>query len=261
MSKLVDVVYPACWALQRKEITANHLLEQVMVDKVFIESANMKNINKGIKKDLRQHAAEVAEAMKKLYPKPKTELVYANEMQLAIAVMLSAQTTDKKVNEITAALFKKYLTWDDFAIASLPTLQRDIRGVNFHLGKASRIIKASVIVRDKFGGHLPRTMDELLLLPGVARKTANVILQELWDITEGIVVDTHVTRISSRLGLSNEKNAVKIEQELMSLFDKKYWRGISGAFVLHGRHVCKARKPECEKCVLKDICPSAFLEN
>ncbi len=203
-------------------------------------------------------ALEVAKRLKKEHPNPKTELNHTNEMELAVAVMLSAQTTDKKVNQITENLFKKYKSWDDFANADLLQLQNDIRGVNFHMGKAERLIKAGQFVTQEFGGKLPRVLSELIKIPGAARKSANVILQELWDIAEGIVVDTHVTRVSNRLGLTTEQNAVKIEKELMQLIPKEYWRNISSAMVLHGRYVCKAIKPNCAGCVLKDICPSAF---
>jgi endonuclease-3 len=203
-------------------------------------------------------AKEIAKKLNKEHPKPKTELVHKNEYQLAVSVMLSAQTTDKKVNEITPRLFKKYKGWKALAEADLTTLQKDIHGVNFHKGKADRLIKAGGVVLSEFKGKLPRTINELIKIPGVARKSANVIMQELWDIAEGIVVDTHVTRVSNRLGLTKNKDAVKIEKDLMKKVPKKYWRNFSGAVVLHGRYVCKARKPECEKCVLNGICPSAF---
>lgn len=205
-----------------------------------------------------ERAIEIAKKLKKEYPDPETELIYENEMQLSIAVALSAQTTDIKVNEVTSTLFKKYKTWEDFAGANLTTLQKDIKGVNFHLGKAERLIKASKVVLEEFNGKLPKTLDELIKIPGIARKSANVILNELWGITEGIVVDTHVTRLSARWDLSHAKTAVKIEQDLMKLFPKKYWGNLSGSIVLHGRYVCKARKPNCEECVLNKICPSAF---
>jgi len=208
--------------------------------------------------DKKQHALEIAKLLKKQYPTPKTELVFANEMQLAVAVMLSAQTTDKKVNQITAELFKKYKTWKDFADADLVSLQKDIRGVNFHLGKAERLILAGKVVIKEFSGKLPKTISELIKIPGVARKTANVILQELWDIAEGVVVDTHVTRVSNRLGLTTNTDAVKIEKELMELLPKDYWRNFSGACVLHGRYVCVAKKPKCAECGLNKVCPSAF---
>lgn len=210
----------------------------------------------------KDRAVAAAELLQKEYPEPKTELIYENEMQLAVAVMLSAQTTDKKVNEVTQSkLFPKYKTWDDFANADLEDLREAIHGVNFHKGKAERLIKAGKLVICDFNGNLPRTIDELITIPGVARKTANVVLQELWGIAEGIVVDTHVTRLSQRLELTSESNAVKIEKVLMNLLPKKYWRHISNAMVLHGRYVCKARKAECAECIIKDICPSAFRVN
>lgn len=203
-------------------------------------------------------AVEVAERLKLNHPDPKTELVHTNEMELAVAVMLSAQTTDKKVNEVTATLFKKYKSWRDFANAQLSVLQKDIHGVNFHMGKAQRLIEAGHVVLSEFEGRLPRTIPELMRIPGVARKSANVILQECFNIADGIVVDTHVTRVSNRLGLVTGENAVKIEKELMSIVPKEYWRNFSGALVLHGRYVCVARKPKCADCFLNDICPSAF---
>ena len=208
--------------------------------------------------DKKQIALETVKLLKKEHPEPKTELNHTNERELSIAVALSAQTTDIKVNEITENLFKKYTSWEDFAEADLQELQADIRGVNFHLGKAERVIKAAKMVLEDFGGALPRTIPELIKIPGIARKSANVIMQEMWDIGEGIVVDTHVTRVSTRLGLTTEKNAVKIENDLMELFPKDSWRNISGAIVLHGRYVCKARKPDCANCVLNQNCPSAF---
>lgn len=208
--------------------------------------------------DKKERALEVAKLLKKEHPSPKTELNHENEMQLSIAVAMSAQTTDVKVNQVNETLFKKYKTWEDFANADLETLQSDIYGVNFHKGKADRIIKMAQMVINDFDGKLPRTIKDLMKLPGIAKKSANVITQELWDVAEGIVVDTHVTRVSNRLGLTKEKNAIKIEKDLMELFPKETWRNISGAIVLHGRYVCKARKPECDKCVLSSICPSAF---
>ena len=200
-------------------------------------------------------AEKIAQILQKENPHPKTELVHSNEMQLCIAVMLSAQTTDKKVNQITPNLFMKYQRWQDFSSADLGELRTIIRGVNFHKGKAERIIKASNVIIHEFRGELPRTLDDLIKIPGIARKSANVILQELWDITEGIVVDTHVTRVSNRLGLTANTDAVKIENDLMKIIPQKYWRNFSGAVVFHGRYVCKARKPDCEKCILNKFCP------
>ncbi len=208
--------------------------------------------------DKQSQAKKIAELLKQTYNAPKTELHFANEMQLAVAVMLSAQTTDKKVNQVTPDLFSKYPTWEALANADIVELTEAIYGVNFHKGKAERLKKAGQVMLSEFGGELPRTIEELTKIPGVARKSANVILNELWDIAEGIVVDTHVSRVSGRLGLTEETDPKKIEQDLMKLVPREYWRNFSGAMVLHGRYVCTARKPNCAECVLNKVCPSAF---
>lgn len=203
-----------------------------------------------------ENPERIAISLQKEYPFPKTELVHKNEMQLAIAIALSAQTTDKKVNEVTEKLFKKYKSWRDFAVADVEQLREDIRSVNFHRGKADRIIKMANTVLKDFGGRMPQTISELVSLPGFARKSANVMLNEAWNKAEGIVVDTHVTRVSTRLGLTKHRDAIKIENDLMEIIPREYWRNFSGSMVLHGRYVCKAKKPSCEKCVLKKLCPS-----
>jgi len=204
----------------------------------------------------KERVDKILSLLEKTYPNPKTELNFENEMQLAIAVMLSAQTTDKKVNEVTKTLFKKYKTWQDFANANVVELQQDLYGVNFHKGKAKRIIAAASMVVNVFEGNLPRNLAALTELPGVARKSANVILQELWGIVEGVVVDTHITRVSNKLGLTTQKSAVKIEKDLMEILPKKFWGLYSSAIVLHGRYVCIARAPKCPECVLRALCPS-----
>jgi len=206
--------------------------------------------------DKKELALEIAQRLKKEHPNPVTELHHANEYQLAVAVMLSAQTTDKKVNQITTLLFKKYPDWKSLSMANLEDLQSTIHGVNFHLGKAERLIKAGTLVTEKFKGILPHDMNSLMEVPGIARKSANVIMQELWNIAEGIVVDTHVSRVSNKLGLTAETDPKKIEKDLMELIPKEYWRNFSGACVLHGRYVCVARKPKCLNCILRDICIS-----
>lgn len=203
-------------------------------------------------------AKKVAELLKKEHPNPKTELSHKNEYELSIAVMLSAQTTDKKVNQVTPDLFRKYPSWKELSKANLLDVQSLIRQVNFHKGKADRLIRASQVVLSDFGGELPKTMEDLMKIPGIARKSANVIMQECWGIAEGIVVDTHVTRVSNKLGLTRESDPKKIEKDLMNLIPKNYWRNFSGSMVLHGRYVCVARKPKCGECVLNKICPSAF---
>ncbi|HBL00746.1 TPA: endonuclease III [candidate division WWE3 bacterium] len=208
--------------------------------------------------DKKEKAEKVALLLQKKHPNPKTELTHSDEYQLAISVMLSAQTTDKKVNQVTPALFNKYPSWEALASADTSEVTALIRQVNFHKGKAQRIVDAARTVLSLYNGVLPHGMAELMKLPGVARKSANVIMQELWGIAEGIVVDTHVSRVTTRLGLTTQKDPKKIEEDLINLLPKKYWRNFSGSAVLHGRYVCTARKPKCGECVLNEICPSAY---
>ena len=155
-------------------------------------------------------------------------------------------------------LFKKYPSWKELSKANLSDVQNLIKQVNFYKGKADRLIKAGQVVMGEFGGSVPKSMDDLIKIPGVARKSANVIMQEVWGRAEGIVVDTHVSRVSNRLGLTSEKDPKKIEKDLIKIIPKEYWRNFSGSAVLHGRYTCLARKPKCEECVLNKICPSAF---
>lgn len=208
--------------------------------------------------NLSEKAEEIAGILEKNYPNPKTELVHANEYELAVSVMLSAQTTDKKVNQVTPDLFKKYPAWQDLSNAEVSNVANFIKQVNFYKGKAERLVKAAQKVVAEYNGVLPRSMENLMIIPGIARKSANVILQEAWGIAEGIVVDTHVIRVSNKLGLTVQKDPGKIEKDLMNIVPKKYWRNISSALVLHGRYICVARKPKCEECCLNKICPSAF---
>jgi endonuclease III len=204
------------------------------------------------------NALNIAKIFQQGYPNPVTELVHGDEYQLVVAVMLSAQTTDKKVNQVTPLLFSTYKNWQELAEADIYDLQKIIHAVNFHKGKADRLIKAAKMIITDFKGSLPHAISDLVKIPGIARKTANVVQQELWNISEGIVVDTHVTRVSQRLGLTKNTDPVKIEKDLMEQLPHEYWRNLSGAMVLHGRYVCIARKPLCGKCALNNICPSAF---
>jgi len=203
-------------------------------------------------------AEEVAKILQKHNPNPKTELRHKNDYELAVAVMLSAQTTDIKVNEVVKELFKKYKSWEELANADVSEVGEIIRQVNFYKGKAERLVRAGKMVVADFEGKLPKGMEELTKIPGIGRKSANVIMQEAWGKAEGIVVDTHVGRVSNRLGLTSEKDPKKIERDLMDTLPKKYWRSFSGNMVLHGRYTCKARKPNCGECCLNEICPSAF---
>jgi len=208
--------------------------------------------------EIKNIAIEIAERLEKNNNSPETELTHTDERELLIAVCLSAQTTDKKVNEVTPELFRRYGSWEKMAAADVDDVIKIIRPVNFHKGKADRLIKAAKFILETFNGKVPDTIEDLIKIPGVARKSANVILNEVFDKAEGVVVDTHVIRLSNRLGLTVLKDPKKIEKELMDILPKKYWRNFSANLVLHGRYICKAKKPACDKCFLSDICPSAF---
>jgi endonuclease-3 len=194
--------------------------------------------------------------LKKEYPKPKTALSFNNPFQLLAATILSAQATDLLVNKVTGSLFKNYKTTKDYADAPLEKLQQDIRSINFYKTKAKNIQACAEQIMEKFGGNVPDTMDELITLPGVARKTANIVLSNAFGINEGIAVDTHVKRLSKLLSITKNTDPVKIERDLMALTPQKEWGTISHLLILHGRAVCQAKKPRHDECVLKDICPS-----
>ena len=203
----------------------------------------------------RKRANKILERLKKAYPRAKIVLNYKNNMQLLVAVILSAQCTDKKVNEVTEALFNKYKTVGDFASANLKTFEQEIRSTGFYHNKAKNIIAAAKMIRGKFKGKLPRTMEEMLLLPGVARKTANVVLGNVYGVVEGIAVDTHVGRVSRHLGFTNKNNPDKVEQDLMKLFNKKDWFRLTYLLIEYGRGVHSAKNPTpCFQGPLKGLC-------
>ena len=191
------------------------------------------------------------------YPDAHCALDFKNPYQLLVATILSAQCTDKRVNMVTPALFKKYPTPRALAKARQEDVETLIKSTGFFRNKARSLIGMAGAVVDEHGGTIPDTMDALTHLPGVGRKTANVILGNAFDKNEGIVVDTHVTRLADRLGLSRAKTAEKIEAELMPLFPRAQWAILSHLLIEHGRRVCDARKPRCGECVLSDICPSS----
>ncbi len=202
------------------------------------------------------HEQEILKRLRKAYPDVKgTALRHSNPLELLIATILSAQTTDKRVNMVTEKLFKKYTTARDYADADIEELMEMIKSVNFYRNKARYIKECCRIIDEEYGGQVPDSMEELIKLPGVSRKTANVVLSNAFGKAEGVVVDTHVIRLSHRLGLSNEKDRNKIEKDLMKKYDKKDWFDISNLLIAHGRRVCRARNPDCERCMLKDICP------
>ena len=199
---------------------------------------------------------DIVELLRKEYPDVKgTALNYSNPLELLIATILSAQTTDERVNIVTKELFKKYRKAEDYANASLKELQNDIKSVNFYKNKARYIKECCRIIATEYNGKVPDSMEELIKLPGVSRKTANVVLSNAFRKDEGIVVDTHVIRLSQRLGLTKEKDRDKIEQDLMKKFPKEKWFDLANLLIVHGRRICKARQPLCEKCVLRDKCP------
>ncbi|MDD4857660.1 MAG: endonuclease III [Candidatus Krumholzibacteria bacterium] len=208
----------------------------------------------------RKKAAAVLAGLKKLYPNPHHYLRYENPFQLLVATILSAQCTDDKVNGVTADLFEKYPGPADFAEQPVEAIERDVRPTGFYRNKAKAIKGASAAIVERFGGAVPDTMEELLTLPGIARKSANAILQNAFDKVEGVVVDTHVIRVSARLGWTSNTDPVKIERDLMALFDKKEWRWLPFYLKTHGRAVCKAPEPKCGKCAVAALCPSAVIE-
>jgi endonuclease-3 len=196
--------------------------------------------------------------LEKEYPDAKTALNYTSPLEILVATILSAQCTDKQVNMVTKSLFKKYKTAADYANANLAELEQDIRSTGFYRNKAKNLKNSGKMLVEKFGSKVPNTMEELVELPGVARKTANIVLQNAYDVVVGIAVDTHVRRLSQLLGLSENSDPNKIEQDLMKIVPKKEWERVSDLLIFHGRNVCVARKPKCDVCVLNKICPSAF---
>ncbi|OHA49229.1 MAG: endonuclease III [Candidatus Terrybacteria bacterium RIFCSPHIGHO2_01_FULL_58_15] len=207
-------------------------------------------------KKQRWRAQEVYRILRETYPGAKIALRYRNHIQLLVAVILSAQCTDKKVNEITAPLFKKYRTVDHFADANPAIFEQEIRSTGFYRAKARNIISAAKMLRRDFGGKLPRTIDEMRRLPGVARKTANVVLGNAYGVVEGIAVDTHVRRLVQRLGFSRRSDPEKIERDLMALFPKSQWFPLTYTLIEHGRAICKAPAPRCEICPVAPLCPT-----
>jgi endonuclease-3 len=208
--------------------------------------------------DRAARTAEISKRLKKLYPEPVVELDYTTPFELIIASLLAAQNRDTTINKITPNLFRKYQGPADYVAVDQAELEEDIHDSGFFRQKSKAIKALSQKLIDDFGGKVPETMDGLLTLPGIGRKTANVVLSFDMGKTEGIVVDTHHIRLSERLGLSDKKGADKIEKDLMEIVPQKDWIMWSSMITLHGRRVCVARKPKCESCVLNDICPSAF---
>ncbi len=205
---------------------------------------------------VRERVAQLLEIWPEVYPDAHCELDFKNPLELLIATILSAQCTDKRVNMVTPALFKKYRTAADYAKAPQPELERAIRSTGFFRNKARSISAATSTIDKKFGGKVPDSMEELRELPGVGRKTANVVLGNAFGKNEGIVVDTHVARLSQRLGLTKQKDAEKIERDLIKLVPREHWTNWSHWLIWHGRRRCYARKPDCAHCEVFRLCPS-----
>ena len=201
---------------------------------------------------------EIIRILKKEYPEAKIALRFKNTWQLLVATILSAQCTDVRVNQVTPVLFKKYKTVADFAKADIKEFEKDIHSTGFYRNKAKGIIGSAKKILNEFKGSVPRTMEELTSLPGIGRKTANVILSSGFGIVAGVVVDTHVRRLSQRLGLTKNTDPGKIEEDLMKLVTREDWGIVSHLLILHGRKICNARKPLCAECRINKLCPSAF---
>jgi endonuclease-3 len=211
---------------------------------------------------MRSNAAPISEVITRLkneYPDAKTELNWENPLELLVATMLSAQTTDVRVNTVTERLFEKYRTAADYAGADPAQLEEDIRPTGFYRNKARSLQGMARALLERHGGEVPRTMAGLVALPGVGRKTANVVLGNAFGVDEGVVVDTHVRRVSGRLGLTEERDPEKIERDLIRVVPEGERTLFSHLLIFHGRRVCKARKPDCPGCVLSDVCPKVGL--
>jgi endonuclease-3 len=207
-----------------------------------------------------ERTAQIIKLLKRAHPDAKCALNHSNPFELLIATILSAQCTDERVNIVTADLFRKYRKPEDYLKVRDTELQQDIRTTGFFRNKTKSIQGACKVLIDEFGGQVPQTMEELLRVPGAARKTSNVVLGVGFGIAEGVVVDTHVSRLSQRLKLTRQKDPVKIEKDLMTLVPRKDWIIFSHLLIFHGRRVCKARRPLCEECVVEKLCPSSMLK-
>jgi endonuclease III len=210
--------------------------------------------------ELKARTRDIIRRLKRAYPNAKCSLNHSNPFELLVATILSAQCTDERVNIVTADLFRKYTKPEDYLKVSPRELEKDIQSTGFFRNKTKSIQGTSKVLTEEYGGQVPDTMEELLELPGVARKTANVVLGNAFGIKAGVVVDTHVTRLSHRLALTQEKTAEKIEQELIPIVPRKDWVIFPHLMIWHGRKICKARNPLCAECVVEKQCPSSFLK-
>jgi len=211
-------------------------------------------------RDAKRHAAVVVGILQRAYPDATCSLNFRNPLELLVATVLSAQCTDQRVNLVTEELFAKYQCAADYADARPAQLERDVKSTGFFRNKTKSIKGCCEALLQRYEGKVPKTIDELTELPGIGRKTANVILGTAFGIASGVVVDTHVGRISRRLGLTRQKNPEKVEQDLMQLVPEREWIALSHRMISHGRRVCTARKPDCEPCPLESVCPRVGVE-
>jgi endonuclease-3 len=209
---------------------------------------------------LQTRAAKIIEILENDYPNPKTALAFSSPLELLVSTILSAQCTDERVNKVTAELFKKYSSARDYAEADVSELEEDVRPTGFFRNKAKSIKAMTAELEARFNGEVPASLEELVSLPGIGRKTANLVLSEAFDIP-GIVVDTHVLRLSRLIGLTRNTDATKVEFDLMEVVEKKDWRLFSNLLILHGRAVCKARRPRHEECRILDLCDEGIRWN
>jgi endonuclease-3 len=209
--------------------------------------------------ELKARARQVLRVLKREYPEARCALNYSTPLELLVATILSAQCTDERVNKVTADLFRRYPGCADYAGAPLAELERAVHSTGFYRNKAKAIQAACRLLLERHGGEVPPRMEELLELPGVARKTANVVLGNAFGVASGVVVDTHVSRLAGRLGLSAETQPEKIERDLQALVPRREWVAFSHRLIAHGRGVCQARRPRCEACALEPSCPSSLL--
>lgn len=210
--------------------------------------------------ELKKRTRDIIRRLKRAYPGAKCSLTHSNPFELLVATILSAQSTDDRVNIVTADLFRKYKKPEDYLKVSPRELEKDIHSTGFFRNKTKSIQGTAKLLTEEYGGEVPRSMDELLELPGVARKTANVVLGNAFGIKAGVVVDTHVTRLSHRLGLTQQKTAEKIEQDLIPIVPRKDWVIFPHLMIYHGRKICKARNPLCAECTIEKLCPSSSLK-
>jgi endonuclease-3 len=209
--------------------------------------------------DRKARAAEVNQRLRKAYPEARVELDFSNAFELLIATILAAQSTDARVNIVTKSLFRRYPDPQAFASADLVEMETAVKQTGFFRNKARAVVNCSKALVERHGGEVPKTIEELVELPGVGRKTANVVLGNAHGIEAGVIVDTHVTRLSGRLAFTKSADPVEIEQDLMKIVPRAEWTRFANRLILHGRRICVARKPDCPNCVLSDICPSAEL--